>query len=67
MIIACVTFSIYSALGNELSTSKIFVVLSYYNITQFSMTKFFALAVQATSESSVVNRMANFLQVRGRG
>lgn len=64
VIIACVTFSIYSALGNELSTSKIFVVLSYYNITQFSMTKFFALAVQATSESSVaLNRIANFLKL----
>jgi ABC-type multidrug transport system fused ATPase/permease subunit len=63
VIIACVTFITYVKLGNNLSTSKIFVVLSYYNITQFSMTKFFALAVQATSESSVaMGRIANFMK-----
>ena len=53
VIIACITFITYTAMGNTLSTSKIFIVLSYYNMVQFSMTKFFALAVQAASESSV--------------
>ena len=67
VIIACLTFTTYTALGNTLSTSKIFIVLSYYNMVQFSMTKFFALAVQATSESSVVlGRITNFLMIGTR-
>ena len=64
VIIACITFTTYTALGNTLSTSKIFIVLSYYNMIQFSMTKFFALAVQAVSESSVaLGRIAKFLKI----
>ena len=62
IVIAYITFVTLSRTGGELSTSKIFVVMSLFAILQFDFTKFFALAVMAFSETFVaLRRMSDFL------
>jgi len=63
VLIAFITFTVFTkAEGGTLSMSKVFVVMSYFSVVQFSFTKFFAMAVMARSESAVaLNRIKLFL------
>lgn len=49
VLIGFLTFTTYVSLGGTLNTGKVFVVLTYFQITQMSMTKFFAFAVRILS------------------
>ena len=51
--IAALSFITYNRLGGVLTTGKIFVVLTYFNIVQFSMTKFFPMSTSSLSECRV--------------
>lgn len=52
-IIGCFTFVTYSKLGGTLTPQKVFTVLTLFNITQFSLIKFFPYAVQFLTEAYV--------------
>lgn len=52
-IVGCLTFVTYSKLGGQLTSQKVFTVLTLFSITQFSMTKFFPYAVQFLTEAHV--------------
>ena len=56
IMIACFTFVTFVRLGGTLSTAKIFIVLTYFNIVQFSMTKFFSMSIAALTECHVAIR-----------
>ena len=53
IMIACFVFITYNRLGGTLTTSKIFIVLTYFNIVQFSMAKFFSTSIASLAESFV--------------
>ena len=62
VVIAFITFTTFvKAEDGVLTTSKIFTVMSYFSIVQFSFTKFFAIAVMAWSESSVAIKRIRML------
>lgn len=46
VIVGCFTFVTYSRTGGLLSPQKVFTVLTLFNISQMTMTKFFPYAVQ---------------------
>jgi ABC-type transport system involved in cytochrome bd biosynthesis fused ATPase/permease subunit len=56
IMIACFTFVTFVRLGGTLSTAKIFIVFTYFNIVQFSMTKFFSMSIAALTECHVAIR-----------
>lgn len=53
IMIAAFTFITYTRLGGTLTTSKIFIVLTYFNIVQFSMSKFFSMSIASVTECYV--------------
>jgi len=63
VMIAFITFTVFTkAEDGVLNMGKVFVVMSYFSIVQFSFTKFFAMAVMGRSESAVaLNRIRLFL------
>ncbi|CAN0068521.1 unnamed protein product, partial [Discosporangium mesarthrocarpum] len=61
-VVGLLVFATYHYLGNELQPQKIFTTLALLNITQFTMGKFFYLAVQYSSESWVsIKRLERLL------
>lgn len=53
IMIAAFVFITYNRLGGTLTTSKIFIVLTYFNIVQFSMAKFFSTSIASLAECHV--------------
>ena len=53
IVIAAFVFITYNRLGGTLTTSKIFIVLTYFNILQFSMAKFFSTSIASLAECHV--------------
>ena len=63
VLIAFITFSVYAkATGGVLTMGKVFIVMSFFSIIQFSFMKFFVMGVMCTSEGLVaLNRIRNLL------
>lgn len=64
IMIAAFTFITYVRLGNVLTTPTIFIVLTYFNIVQFSMTKFFSMSIASITECQVaIGRIERLLML----
>ncbi|CAM9886717.1 unnamed protein product [Scytosiphon promiscuus] len=61
-VLSGIVFVTYHLLGNVLEPRQVFTTLALLNITQFTMGKFYYLAVQSTSESWIsIKRMETIL------
>ncbi|CAM9207978.1 unnamed protein product, partial [Sphacelaria rigidula] len=64
-LLATIVFGTYNFLGNDLKPSEVFTTLGLLNITQFTMGKFFYMAIQNSSESWVsIKRLETLLLMK---
>uniref|UniRef100_A0A671RX07 Cystic fibrosis transmembrane conductance regulator n=1 Tax=Sinocyclocheilus anshuiensis TaxID=1608454 RepID=A0A671RX07_9TELE len=61
-IILFVTFTVYVLVGNKISASRVFVVVSLYSAIRLTVTLFFPAAIEKVSESAIsIRRIKKFL------
>uniref|UniRef100_A0A673JJJ5 Cystic fibrosis transmembrane conductance regulator n=1 Tax=Sinocyclocheilus rhinocerous TaxID=307959 RepID=A0A673JJJ5_9TELE len=61
-IILFVTFTVYVLVGNKISASRVFVVVSLYSAIRLTVTLFFPAAIEKVSESVIsIRRIKKFL------